>query len=317
MSGFPRPIIVISKCLGFAACRYDGEIIPFPLVRSMRAYVDFIDVCPECEIGLGVPREPISIILGDKKRLIQAATGLDLTDKMEAFARSYLGKLDDFNGFILKSKSPSCGIGTSKVFPEPDADEYLYQNENGFFAEAVLRDYPGLPVIDEKQIEDSFLRDHFLTRIFTMASFRETSSSTKMHALVEYHTKNKLLFMAYDKQIMTAMGNIVANKDDLPVEAVYEKYLVLLSQILSKPAETGNVVNALMHAFGYFSRNLSVRDKFLFMKKLQEYREDNSSVFELKKWFISKAEEFNADYLLTQTFFSPYPQELSGSLQIV
>ncbi len=312
MPKFPRPIIVISKCLGFAACRYDGEMLPFQIAESMKPFVDFIDVCPECEIGLGVPRKPIRIVSNDKKRLIQPATGKDLTDEMVTFARSYLGKLDDFDGFILKSKSPSCGIGTTKVFPDSDSKEYLHNQENGFFVDAILRDYPYLPVIDEVRTDDYLLRDHFLTRVFTMASFREISSSTKLHALVEYHTRNKLLFMAYDKQLMTGMGNLVANKDNLPVEQVYEKYLSFLLQVLSKPAETGPVVNSMMHAFGYFSRNLSTRDKFIFMQKLQNYREDNSSVFQLKKWFLSKAEEFNADYLLKQTFFHPYPQELSA-----
>ncbi|WP_342305721.1 DUF523 and DUF1722 domain-containing protein [Methanolobus sp. ZRKC5] len=317
MPKFPRPIIVISKCLGFAACRYDGEMLPFQLAEPMKPFVEFIDICPECEIGLGVPRKPIRIVTNDQKHLIQPATGKDLTAEMEIFARSYLGKLNDFDGFILKSKSPSCGIGTTKVFPNSGSKEYLHGQENGFFADAVLRDYPDLPVIDEIQTDDSILRDHFLARVFAMASFREMSSSTKLHALVEYHTENKLLFMAYDKQLMTVMGNLVANKENLPVEQVYEKYLSFLLQILSKPAETGIVVNALMHAFGYFSRNLSARDKFIFMQKLQKYREDNSSIFELKKWFIFKAEEFNADYLLKQSFFRPYPPELSGSLQIV
>ncbi|MDY0386702.1 MAG: DUF523 and DUF1722 domain-containing protein [Methanolobus sp.] len=311
MPEFPRPIIIISKCLGFAACRHDGEMLVFPLAESMKPFVEFIDVCPECEIGLGVPRKPVRIITSDKKRLIQPATGKDLTDEMEIFARSYLGKLNDFDGFILKSKSPSCGIGTTKLFPDSDNKEYLHRQENGFFADAVLRDYPDLPLIDEIQTDDFTLRDHFLTRVFTMSSFREMASSTKLHILLEYHTTNKLLFMAYDKQLMTVMGNLVANKENLPVEQVYEKYLSFLLQIMSKPPATGPVVNAMMHAFGYFSRNLSARDKFIFMQKLQKYREDNSSIFQLKKWFLSKSEEFNVDYLLKQTFFSPYPQELS------
>lgn len=320
MSIFPRPIIVISKCLGFAPCRYDGGMIQFPLVESMKPYVDFIDICPECEIGLGVPREPIRIVFKDKKRLIQPATGLDFTDKMVAFGKSYLEKIEDFDGFILKSKSPSCGIGTTKVFQDSFSNEYLHPHENGFFVDAILRSFPDLPVIDEKHVDDPFLRDHFLTRVFALSSFREASFCGKMqtlNSLVEYHTKNKFLFMAYDKQLMTDMGNIVANRGNLPVENAYENYLSLLLQVLSKQAGTGYTINALMHAFGYLSRNLSASEKFNFMQKLQKYREDGSIIFELRKWFISKAEEFSADYLLKQTLFCPYPPELSGSLQIV
>jgi uncharacterized protein YbgA (DUF1722 family)/uncharacterized protein YbbK (DUF523 family) len=311
---FSSPIIVISKCLGFAHCRYNGQIVPSLFVEAMSPFVEFIDICPECEIGLGVPREPILMVDDGSRKLIQPAIGLDLTEKMTTFSRSYLKGLEDFDGFILKSKSPSCGIRTTKVFMDPDSGKCLYHEGNGFFAETVLRDYPDLPVIDERQITDSFLMDHFLTRAFALASFRDASLSGKIHTLVEYHTRNKLLFMAYDKELLNEMGNIVANRNELPVEEVYEKYLSLLTRVLSKPLETGCVVNALMHAFGYFSRKLNAGEKFGFMQKLQQYREDSSSIFELKKWFISRAEEFNVGYLLKQTFFCPYPPQLSGSL---
>lgn len=311
------PIIVISKCLGFANCRYDGKAVLFPLMEAMQPFVEFIDVCPECEIGLGVPRAPILIVDDGTKKLIQPTTGIDLTEKMKGFSRSYLYELDDFDGFILKSKSPSCGVGTTKVFSDPDSDEYLHHEGNGFFAETVLSEYPDLPVIDEEQMTDPLLRDYFLTKVFALASFRDASLSGKIHSLLEYHTKNKLLFMAHNKDILTEMGNIVANRDALPVEKVYERYLALLLQILSKPAGAGSVVNALLHAFGYFSRHLSAGEKFIFMQRLQKYREDESSIFELRKWFVSKAEQFKVDYLLDQSFFSPYPAKLSGSLQVV
>ena len=175
--------------------------------------------------------------------------------------------------------------------------------------EAVLGSYPDMPVIDEEQMYDPFLRDHFLTRVFALASFRDASISGTMHDLVEYHTRNKLLLMAYDKELLALMGNIVANRDDLPVEKVYEDYLSFLLQILSEPAGTGPVVNALMHAFGYLSRHLTAGEKFSFMQKLQQYREDGSVIFELRQWFLSSAQASDVDYLLKQTFFSPYPDD--------
>lgn len=318
MSQFPRPIVVISKCLGFAACRYDGQMISSHIVESMKPFVEFIDVCPECELKLGVPREPVVIVLDGDKRLVQPATNLDLTEKMIKFADSYLEDLDDFDGFILKSKSPSCGIGTTKAFSNSDIafdiDEWVSRNENGFFADRVLDKYSHLPAVDELEMSDAIIRDHFLIRIFALASFRQTSSSKSISSLIEYHTRNKLLFMAYDKEIMTIMGRVVADQDGLKVDEVYENYLQLLLEILSTPARSGSVVNAMMHAFGYFSRNLSARDKFLFLNKLQSYREDNSVIFDLRVLLKTRAEEFKLDYLCSQTLFSPYPPELCTNL---
>ncbi|MBP1908838.1 uncharacterized protein YbgA (DUF1722 family)/uncharacterized protein YbbK (DUF523 family) [Methanolobus bombayensis] len=280
----------------------------------MKPFVEFVDVCPEYDIGLGIPREPIRIVEkveGDSRKLIQPSTGLDLTDKMDLFSRFYLEKLDDFHGFILKSKSPSCGVGTTKTFLNSDADEFIHHEGNGLFAETVLQNYPGIPVIDEEQIKDPIKRDHFLTQIFVLASFRDSSVSCKLHSLVEFHTANKLLFMAYNKQMMTTMGNIVANRDGLPAEKVYEDYTELLIQILSQVPQSGSLINAFMHAFGYFSRHLSAAEKFGFMQQLQKLRTDVSAIFELRKWFISMSEKYDVEYLLKQTFFCPYPLELS------
>ncbi|MEZ5333766.1 MAG: DUF523 and DUF1722 domain-containing protein [Methanolobus sp.] len=317
MPDFSRPILVISKCLGFANCRYNGGMVSAPFIETMKPFVEFIDVCPECEIGLEVPREPIMIVGTEKRKLIQSATGIDLTEKMKGFSHSYLEKLDDFDGFILKSKSPSCGVKTTKVFQDLDSGRCMHREGNGFFAEEVLNNYPELPVIDEEQLKDPVLRDFFLTRVFALASFRDASVTRKISSLVEYQTRNKLLFMAYNKELLSEMGRLVGNRDNLPVEDIYEKYLSLLIKMLSEPAKSGPTVNAFMHAFGYFSRNLTSREKFGFMQKLQQYREDNSVMFELREWFLSNAEEFNVDYLKKQTLFCPYPPELSGSLQIV
>jgi uncharacterized protein YbbK (DUF523 family)/uncharacterized protein YbgA (DUF1722 family) len=313
-SNFSRPIIVTSRCLGFDNCRYDGQIVHFPLAEAMKPFVELIDVCPEYDIGLGIPREPILIVEdidGSNRKLIQPATGIDLTDKMESFSRFYLEKLDDFHGFILKSKSPSCGIGTTKVFPDSETEEYTHHEGNGFFAGTVLQHYPEIPVIDEEQIKDPIKRDNFLTQVFLLASFRDASDSCKLHSLVQFHTVNKLLFMAYNKQTMTAMGTIVANRDNLPVEKVYEDYSELLMQIVSETPQSGPVINAFMHAFGYFSRHLSAGEKFGFMQQLQKLQTDNSIIFELREWFMSMAGKYDVEYLSKQTLFCPYPLELS------
>ena len=80
--------------------------------------MEFIAVCPELEIGLGVPRNPIRIVRkGEGLRLIQPATGLDFTDKMQQFARSFLDALPEVDGFILKSGSPSSAMKDAKFYP--------------------------------------------------------------------------------------------------------------------------------------------------------------------------------------------------------
>ena len=94
-------------------------------VERLRPHVNFIAVCPECEIGLGVPRDRIRIVMRkNSRRLIQLNTKKDLTGPMERFVRRYLGSLKGVDGFILKERSPSCDI------------------KKGFFGRAVSKRFP-------------------------------------------------------------------------------------------------------------------------------------------------------------------------------
>jgi len=91
MSALVKPNIVVSKCLGFAACRWNAEIIQSDVIKKLEQYVNFIPVCPEVEIGLGIPRDPIQIVsIKGEEKLIQPASGNNLTEKMIQFTDSFL-----------------------------------------------------------------------------------------------------------------------------------------------------------------------------------------------------------------------------------
>jgi len=84
MRKFPKPIVVISKCIEFEPVRWNAQIVSDDFVRIMKKYTNFLPVCPEVEIGLGVPRETLRIVKQNNElRLIQPLSGLDLTDKIK------------------------------------------------------------------------------------------------------------------------------------------------------------------------------------------------------------------------------------------
>ena len=121
MKTFVKPNVVSSKCIEFAHCRYNGNIITSEVVRELKNYVNFIPVCPEVEIGLRVPRKSIRIIQeGEDLKLVQSSTGLDVTEKMNTFANEFLESLKDVDGFILKYKSPSCGTKNTPLLKNLD-----------------------------------------------------------------------------------------------------------------------------------------------------------------------------------------------------
>jgi len=349
MRTFARPRVVVSKCLEFAACRYNGAMISDPFVRQLKAHVDFQPVCPECEIGLGVPRDPIRIVEAGGARhfeptregpvapppsavresgcgsappraavpqysdmlLVQPATGRDVTDAMRRFAGGFVAGLGAVDGFILKGRSPSCGIKDVKLWPGPDAESPCGKT-TGLFAEAVLGRFSDLAVEDEGRLRKFVLREHFLTKLFTLAEFRELSApgAATMGGLVAFHARQKGLLMAYSEAQARALGRIVANHGNRPAAEVLASYRLLLAKALARPPRVTAIMNVLMHALGHVSDGLAPAEKAFFLDTLEKYRAGkvplSAATAVLKSWAI----RFRAANLLDQTFLEPYPEAL-------
>jgi len=92
---------------------------------------------------------------------------------MEAFAASFLDRIGPVDGFILKSRSPSCGLIDTKLFDE-GASEPRPERGAGFFAAAVLVRFPHAAIIDEARLAEPAARDAFLERTF--AAWRARTS---------------------------------------------------------------------------------------------------------------------------------------------
>lgn len=310
MTNFPTPTVVLSKCLEHEACRYNAQVIRDDFVRQLEPFVRYITTCPEVEIGLGTPREPVRIVrIDDAPRLIQPATGRDLTEEMTAFGERFLDALDPVDAFILKNRSPSCGIKDVKIH-HPEANRSPVGTGPGMFAGRVLERFPGRAVEDEGRLRNPHIRNHFLTRMFTWAAFRDARSSQAVGRLVDFHSRNKLLFMAHNQAGLRALGTIVANHDRKPAEELFREYEAGLGRVLARPARPGPWINVAQHAFGYFSDALSPREKTFFDTLLQRFRSERqplSAVLSVISGWIAR---FDQPYLREQTLFEPYPHEL-------
>ncbi|MEQ9618937.1 MAG: DUF523 and DUF1722 domain-containing protein [Deltaproteobacteria bacterium] len=307
---FPRPVVVTSKCFEFDACRYNGQMIPNNFVQRLEPFVDFRPVCPEVEIGLGIPRDPVRVVnkKGDRK-LVQPSTGRDLTSLMRSFSEKHLNSLSHVDGFILKSRSPSCGLKDAKEFPNADS-EIATGKGPGLFAEKVLKRFPGLAVEDEGRLRNFRIREHFLTKLYTLARFREVKRKGASGELVRFHTENKLLLMSYNQKEMRELGKITANMGRKPSSEVIAEYGERLHHAFANVSRRPSNINVLMHALGYFSDKLTGREKAYFLDLLESYRSGKiplSAVLTVLESWIVKYEE---EYLARQTFFEPYPPEL-------
>ena len=310
MREFVKPRVVVSKCLEFDHCRYNGDMISSLIVAKLKEYVDFLPVCAEVEIGLGIPRSPVRIILEKgEHRLIQPTSGKDVTEDMKAFCADFLDSLGDVDGFILKFRSPSCGLKDVKVYPSVSNSGAIGKT-SGYFGEAVLKRYPFLPIEDEGRLRNDRIKEHFLTKLFIFAAFRKVKSKGSIKDLIRFHTENKYLLMAYSQAELRKLGAIVANKEKKTFNELISDYEGHFYSIFTKPPRYTSSINVLMHAFGHFSENISKGEKTLFFDWIQKYMERKTSLCPAINTIRSWIERFEDQYLLHQTFFEPYPEDL-------
>ena len=305
-----KPKIVVSKCLGFAKCRYNAQTIPDDFVASLKEYVEYTTVCPEVEIGLGVPREPIRLILENEKlELYQPATENLYTDEMERYSIEKLEEIGDVDGFILKGRSPSCGIKDVKIYngrgKAPNIGKAV-----GVFAKHVIEKYPHLAIEEEGRLTNLKIREHFLTKLYTMMNFKKVMASNSMAELVKFHSNNKYLLTAYSQTYLKKLGKIVANHERHSFDNLIEEYRENLGLALENEPKHTNYINSFMHMFGYFSESLTSKEKEFVLDSFEKYREDKLPLSVPVNMLKSYVLRYEKDYLLDQSIWSPFPEQL-------
>jgi|ERR1035437_417969 uncharacterized protein YbgA (DUF1722 family)/uncharacterized protein YbbK (DUF523 family) len=310
MREFVKPRVVVSKCLEFDHCRYNGDMISSLIVAKLKEYVDFLPVCAEVEIGLGIPRGPVRIIIEKgEHRLIQPTSGKDVTEDIKIFCTDFLNSLGDVDGFILKFMSPSCGLKDVKIYPSASNSEAIGKT-SGYFGEAVLERYSFLPIEDEARLRNDRIKEHFLTKLFIFAAFREVKSEGDIKDLIRFHTENEYLLMAYSQAELRKLGAIVANKEKKTFNELISDYEGPFYSAFTKPPRYTSRINVLMHAFGNFSENISKSEKNIFFDWIQKYMERRISLYPAINTIRSWIAHFKDQYLMYQTFFEPYPEGL-------
>jgi len=311
MREFVTPKVVISRCIEIDPCRYDGLKISSDFVKQLIPHVNVIPVCPEVEIGLGTPREALRIIVKDgKMRLIQPKTSLDLTEKMKAFVNSFLDSLSEVDGFILKGRSPTSALKDARRYSGPNPGAAIMGKGPGFLGGVVLERFSHLAIEDEGRLRNPTIKGNFLTKLYTLANFRKVKKSKSREELLKFHSENKLLLKAFNEKEMRILGRIVAKRDQYAIEELIREYEMNFLQALKHAPSCGSQINIFMNSMGYFSKQLSEEEKKFFLKSLNDYKAGVIPLSVIKGIFRSWVLRFKDDYLLSQTFFEPYPRDL-------
>lgn len=306
---FPTPRVVISRCIEFDNVRWNAQIIRNDLVKALIPHIEPITVCPEIGIGLPVPRDTLRIVrVKEKDRLMQPDTGKDLTEEMKAFTEGFLENLPSVDGFIMKSGSPSSGISHVKIYAGLQ-NAPVVERGAGIFGRVVKEKFSHLAVEDEERLSNANIREHFLRKLYVLADYRENTGKG-MNDLVEFHSRHKLIFKAYNQKELRLLGNIVANHEKKPYQQVLNEYQRHLFKVMTRAPRCGNYVNVLQNSMGYFSDKLGKAERDFFLEKLHQYREGKIPLIVpvdiMNSWIV----RFGEEYLQQQSFFNPYPEDL-------
>lgn len=302
----------ISSCLLGEKVRYDGSHkLDHWLVDTLGRYVEYVPVCPEVEMGLPVPREAMRQI-GDPEnpRLVTSKSGIDHTEAMRAWAHRRVAELEGEGlcGFIFKSKSPSSGMERVKVY---DARGMARKTGVGVFARAFMEHFPLLPVEEEGRLHDPVLRENFIEMIFVFQRWRQMlAAGADAAALIDFHSRHKLLLLAHSPELYRQMGKLVAASGNAPMAATLTEYQRQLVQALRLQATVRKQVNVLQHLLGYFKRQLAADEKREVLETIENYRSGHLPLIvplTLINHFVRK---YDQPYLRTQLYLNPHPLEL-------
>jgi uncharacterized protein YbgA (DUF1722 family)/uncharacterized protein YbbK (DUF523 family) len=265
------------------------------------------------EIGLGAPRDTIRLEKkGNETRLIQPNTGIDLTDKMSRYSHrkaSQFSKHQVF-GFILKAKSPSCGLYNMKVYK--DGKNQMAGLDQGRFAKVLQENFPYLPMEEEGRLSDSKIRENWVARVFAYYRFHtEIFPRPTMSKLVKFHSQNKFHILSYCENSYRKLGKIVGNQEGLKPSEIAAKYEKLFMEALSKKTSKAKNVNVMDHMLGFFKTQLSSEARKDLRTIIADYRKDLVPLIVPISLIKHYASILEVEYISNQTYLNPHPKEMA------
>jgi uncharacterized protein YbgA (DUF1722 family)/uncharacterized protein YbbK (DUF523 family) len=301
-----KPLVGISSCLLGQAVRYNGTHKYSSLcVEQLSAWLEFVPTCPELGAGLGVPRPPIRLV-GDAEapKVWRVADGADVTADLKHYAAQRLPELADLCGYVFIPNSPSCGVFNVKLY---DALGKLSpQGSRGVFAAAFMQRFPGIPVVEEGQLVDDEVRDHFLARVFIVHAWRQLCrEGLSAAALVRFHSRHKYTLMAHDSGRYNTLGQVLAQAGKQEPNALGERYFQALMTLVERPVTRRSNTNVLMHLQGYLKRFLSAEEKQQLAALIDAYRLDQVELEEPVALLRLHFQRYPNDYIDQQTFLQP------------
>ena len=304
--------IGISSCLLGNNVRYNGGHQRERFITdTMAKYCEFVPVCPEVECGLPIPRESMRLVgAADNPRLVTTRSKIDQTDRMKNWMESRLDALEkeDLVAFIFKTKSPSSGLRSVKVYAE-NGNVVSYKGQ-GLFARGFTERFPDIPVEDEGRLNDPGIRENFIETLFVLQRWRQGPRNGAPGTLVDFHSRHKYTLMAHGPEKLREMGKIVARVGAGDLTALRKRYFQLLLEAMNLKKTVKKNYNVLLHIGAYFKKDLEPDEKDELQELAKRYHQSLVPLVVPLTLINHYARKYKKTYLESQWYLNPHPVEL-------
>ena len=305
--------IGVSSCLVGEKVRWNGDHKQDRYVREILSrYFEYIPVCPEVEVGMGVPRETVALY-GDpeKPSMISKKTQTDWTKPMEKYIKSRINTLsaDDLCGYIFKSKSPSCGMSRVPLYSE--FGSHKVKHGPGMFANAFINSFPLVPTEDEGRLNDPRIRENFIVRVFSFKRFNLLlNEKFSLGQWVKFHTQHKFLLLAHSRKHYDDLGELVAHSKTIKPSELKKKYGELFMEALTSKSTPKKNTDVLLHMMGFLKKLLTKIEKEDILSTIEDYRNEILPLIVPVTLIRHQVKKHNIEYLHDQVYLNPHPKEL-------
>ena len=251
-----RPVVGVSACLLGQEVRFNGGHSRNRYVTDVLGeFCSWVPVCPEVGMGMSTPRETLRLE-GDPRnpRLMGKKSRIDYTDQFKAYAGPAIEHLKTLNlhGFILKNKSPSCGMARLPVYDHQSA----VPTGVGLFAVALRMAFPLLPMEEDGRLFDADLRESFLRKLYAykrLCDFRKEEVTPA--GLVAFHTAHKLLLAGHHQVMTRQLGRLVAQSGTRELGPLLDEYGQLFMKCLENLCGRKRQAHTLRRVVGRLGLN--------------------------------------------------------------
>ena len=302
--------IGVSACLLGKEVRFNAQHkYHWYINEILGKYFDYVPICPEVAIGMGVPRKSVRLVgHSDSPEMIEPISGKNWTEKMVSYSEKKVKNFGDLSGFLFKRASPTCGVFRVKVYqkngiPLPEG--------MGLFSQKVSQEWPLLPIEEEGRLNDTMLRENFLERVFGYQRIRKLMEKKfQRKDWIDFHTQNKFLLLAHSRKYYTELGHLVSAIEKKSPMDFKQEYSVLYMEALAVQTTRKKHGDVLLHILGFLKKILTKEQKEDILKAIKNYTE---SVYPLivPMTLLNHYITLNKiDYIQKQIYLCPTPEDL-------